>query len=267
MAAFLLAVALGAALLIAFALTGRLRFLTDEISSPGRRAAGLVLFWAVLVTCVVYPSISPGDLASVDPETLWFPSIFMGHLVLGGFLLLWWLLAWRSVPLRFLRLEGAAWSDIGYGLRVGALGWGAAITASAVVTLLLFLVSYVHSAGAAPLANPIDIPPVLLWLTQLSLWHKLTVVAVAMTVEEAFYRAFLQTRIGWIWSSVLFALSHGGYGLPNLTASVFVVSLAIGAALRRRDNLLPCIVAHGVFDAVQLLVVMPLAVRQMQTLA
>ena len=104
----------------------------------------------------------------------------------------------------------------------------------------------------------------LIWLTHLPVWRKLVVVAVAMTVEEAFYRAFLQMRFGWVLSSVLFALSHGGYGLPTLTVSVFVVSLAIGWALRRRGNLLPCVVAHGVFDAVQLLIVMPIAIDHLR---
>ena len=64
-----------------------------------------------------------------------------------------------------------------------------------------------------------------------------------------------------------FALSHGGYGLPTLTAAVFAVSLAIGWALRKRGNLVPCIVAHGIFDAVQLLVVMPIAVEHLRELA
>jgi membrane protease YdiL (CAAX protease family) len=82
-----------------------------------------------------------------------------------------------------------------------------------------------------------------------------------MTVEEGFFRAFLQTRIGWIPSSILFALGHAGYGLPMMLFSVFVISLVIGWSLRRTGRLLPCIVAHGVFDAIQLLIIMPAAVK------
>jgi membrane protease YdiL (CAAX protease family) len=82
-------------------------------------------------------------------------------------------------------------------------------------------------------------------------------------VEEWFFRGFLQRRIGLILSSTLFALAHAGYGLPFMVISVLTISLLIGRALQRRGRLLPCIVAHGVFDAIQLLVIMPLAVRMM----
>jgi membrane protease YdiL (CAAX protease family) len=252
---------LAIALLALLGATGRLRFVADEMPTWPRQLAALGAFWAVLVACVFYPTVSPGDAAHIDPETLWFPSIFTGQVVLGGFLLIWWLLA-RATPLRtFLRLEGAKTDDVWFGLTVGALGWGLAIATSALVALVLIAVGY--DATAQNAAEPFQVPEVLLWLTALPVWRKLIVVAVAMTVEEAFYRAFLQIRLGWALSSVLFALSHGGYGLPTLTASVFAVSLAIGWAMRRRGNLLPCIVAHGVFDAVQLLIVMPIAVRHL----
>jgi membrane protease YdiL (CAAX protease family) len=102
------------------------------------------------------------------------------------------------------------------------------------------------------------------WLANLPVAYKLVVIAVAMTVEEGFFRAFLQTRIGWIPSSVLFALGHAGYGLPMMLFSVFVISLVIGWTLRRRGRLLPCIVAHGVFDSIQLLVIMPVALKVLE---
>jgi hypothetical protein len=149
--------------------------------------------------------------------------------------------------------------------RVGRLGAGD--RGERRVALVLLAIGYTPTAGEASGSSPLDVPAVLLWLAGLPAWRKLIVVAMAMTVEEAFFRAYLQTRIGWVPSSVLFALSHGGYGLPNLTASVFVVSLAIGWAFRRRDNLLPCIVAHGIFDGVQLFVIMPLAIKHLQSLA
>jgi membrane protease YdiL (CAAX protease family) len=262
-----LAALLALVLLTVLAAAGRLRFLADEMPTRGRRLAALLLVWAVLVVCVFYPTLSPGDAADVDPQTLSFASIFTGQVILTGFLLLWWVLA-RPVPLlRFLRLEYPSADDVRFGLWVGAGGWLCAIAASAVVALVLLAVGYNPLGGQDTLAQPLEVPPLLLWLSDLPVWRKLVVVGVAMTVEEGFYRAFLQTRVGWLLSSVLFALSHGGYGLPTLTASVFVVSLAIGWALRRRGNLVPCVVAHGVFDAVQLLVVMPIAVARLRALA
>ncbi len=256
-----LAALLALALLVLFAVSGRLRFLADEMPTRARRMAALGLLWVVLVVCVFYPTLSPDAAADVDPQTLWFASIFTGQFILGGFLLVWWVLARRVSLLRFLRLEHASLDDVGFGLGVGAVGWILAIASSAAVALALLWLGYNPTGGQDSL---LEVPPLLLWLTDLPVWRKLIVVGVAMTVEEAFYRAFLQTRIGWVLSSALFALSHGGYGLPTLTASVFAVSLAIGWALRQRGTLLPCIVAHGVFDAVQLLVVMPIAIEHLR---
>lgn len=257
-----LAALLALALLVLFAARGRLAFLTEEMPSWPQRIAAFALLWAVLTACVFYPTVAPGDAADVDPTTLWFPSIFIGQLVLAGFLALWWFLA-RPIPLRrFLLLENASLDDAVFGIAIGLMGWALAIAASALVALILIGLHF--DPSAADDAAPFQVPQLLIWLTHLPVWRKLVVVAIAMTVEEAFYRAFLQVRFGWVLSSVLFALSHGGYGLPTLTASVFVVSLAIGWALRRRGNLLPCIVAHGVFDAVQLLIVMPIAIDHLR---
>jgi membrane protease YdiL (CAAX protease family) len=44
----------------------------------------------------------------------------------------------------------------------------------------------------------------------------------AMTVEEAFFRSFLQKRIGLIASTILFALAHFTYGNPLLLIGVTV---------------------------------------------
>jgi membrane protease YdiL (CAAX protease family) len=256
---------LALAFLLLLAASGRLRFLLDEMPGWVRRIAALALLWAVLLACVFYPTVSAGGPADIDPATLWFPSIFVGQLILAAFLLAWWYLASPVRLTRFLRLEEASVQDVAFGLRVAAIGWLLAILASGAVALALFLAGYGPTSDGA-VTEPFQIPPLLLWLVDLPVWRKLIVVSVAMTVEEGFYRAFLQTRLGWGLSSVLFALSHQGYGLPTLTVSVFAISLAIGWALRRRGNLLPCIVAHGVFDAVQLLVVMPIAVGHLHDL-
>ena len=261
-----LVVLLTALTFAALAWTGRLRRLREEFPSGWRYGLGLLLLAGVLGVTVFGPTVSPGEAAEIDPETLWFPTLFTAQLLLAIFLQSWWMLGWPMPLSRFLRLEGATTDDVSFGIAVGCAGWVLALFASAMVTALLYLAGW-HPGLTATGAEALDVPPLMLWLADLPAAQKLIVVAVAMTVEEAFYRGFLQPRIGWIPSSLLFALSHAGYGMPNLLASVLVISLAMGWAFRRSGNLLPCIVAHGLFDGVQLFIIMPIAVEQIRQLA
>jgi membrane protease YdiL (CAAX protease family) len=250
----------------ALAWTGRLRLLREEFPNRRRFTLGLALLATILGIVVWGPTVSPGEAADVDPATMWFPELFTGHLFIAIFLQAWWMLAWPMPLPRFLRLEGAAAQDVMLGVLAGFAGWVLALVASALVSGVLYLSGWMPDA-ATPGGELFQVPPLMLWLSDLPITHKLVVIAVAMTVEEAFYRAFLQPRIGWIPSSILFALSHAGYGMPNLLASVLMISLVIGWAFRRTGNLVPCIVAHGLFDAVQLLIVMPLAIDELRRLS
>jgi membrane protease YdiL (CAAX protease family) len=235
------------------ALTGRLSFLVNEFPGRDRRLIAALLLVAALLVVVFLPTASGGE-PDIDTDDLWFPSLFLGHAVLTVFLLAWWHLRPSPEGLRrFLLLDRVRIEDVKEGLWIGALGWILTILATAGFSVLI------RDTSVLPL--PSEIPEVMIWLATLPLHHKLLVIAVAMTVEEGFFRAFLQTRIGWIPSSVLFALGHAGYGLPMMLFSVFVVSLVFGWSLRRNGRLLPCIVAHGAFDAIQLLVIMPAALR------
>lgn len=249
---------------VALAWSGRLRSLREEFPNRPRAAAGLLLLAGVLALLVFYPTVYPGAAADVDPATMWFPSIFAGHVVMVIFLQGWWMLAWPLPLSRYLRLEGATALDLALGVRVGIVGWMLALLSSAVVTGIMVLIGWQPEPTGG--VDGLEIPSLMLWLTELPIGHKLLIIAAAMTVEEAFFRAYLQPRVGWLASSVLFALSHAGYGMPTLLASVLAVSLVIGWAFRKSGNLLPCIVAHGIFDAVQLLVVMPFAIEQMRTM-
>lgn len=263
-----LAGALAVACLLLLAAGGRLRWLRAELPTWPRRALGLTLLWGIFTTVVFLPTVMPGEAMDIDPETMAFPSLFAGHALLVVFLAAWWALAPAQPPQRFLHLQPATAADLRLGVQVGAAGWALALAAGAVVAMVLALLGWdgLVETDASGAPAPV-VPPLIAWLADLPLGHKLVVIAVAMTVEEAFYRAFLQARLGLLASSVLFALSHAGYGLPTLSASVLVVSLAIGWAFRRRGRLLPCIVAHGFFDAVQLLIVLPLVVGQWRALA
>jgi membrane protease YdiL (CAAX protease family) len=250
---FQLAALAAVACLGLLALTGRLGFIAEELPEPSRRIVGTLLLVGVLTICVFYPAVS-GDAADLQPDEIYFPALFIGHWVLGGFVFAWWALSQPRPSLaRHLRLENPGVEDVQRGLWVGGIGWVLTITGTSIIAATLNL------AGAAP--EPNQIPPLMPWLAQLPIGYKLVIIGAAMTVEEGFFRAFLQTRIGWIPSSLLFALSHASYGLPLMMVSVFIISLLIGWTLRQTGRLLPCVVAHGVFDAIQLLVVIPVAMR------
>jgi membrane protease YdiL (CAAX protease family) len=98
-------------------------------------------------------------------------------------------------------------------------------------------------------------------MASLPLWKKILIVCSAMTVEEMFFRGWLQKRIGLVASTLLFALAHSGLGQPFLLIGVAIISLIIGFTFYRTKNLIPGVIAHGVFDAVQLFVVIPIAFK------
>ncbi len=82
-----------------------------------------------------------------------------------------------------------------------------------------------------------------------------------MFVEEFFFRSFLQTRVGPLAATLMFTAAHGAYGQPLVLVGILVISTVLSVALVLYRNVLPCIVAHGVFDAIQMFVVIPLVLK------
>jgi membrane protease YdiL (CAAX protease family) len=83
----------------------------------------------------------------------------------------------------------------------------------------------------------------------------------AGVVEEGFFRGFLQPRIGIPLSTAFFALAHLSYGQPFMLIGITLLSLIYAFLVRWRQNLWPAMAAHALFDGVQLLVVVPAAMR------
>lgn len=230
----------------------------DEFAGRTRQTIAAFLLIGILAIVVFYPVTSFGGAENIDPDTVWFPTLLAGHFVIGIFLLLWWTLRQPIPVTQFFHLSAAELPEkLRLGIIAGVSGW--------VVTLAVTGVAAAAAAVSGRVSEPTEIPPIMLWLAQLPIAYKLIIVGVAMTVEEAFFRAFLQARVGLLVSSVLFALSHFSYGLPFMIVGVFTISLIIGRAFARTGDLLPCIVAHGIFDGVQLLVILPWAVRMWST--
>jgi membrane protease YdiL (CAAX protease family) len=170
-----------------------------------------------------------------------FYSVFEMHLILVVFLFGWW--AARPAEV------------VAIGISVGVGGW--------IITLLVaLLVSLILQATGAMGQAPE--PPVMIgYLSALPLWQKALIVLSAMTIEEAFFRSFLQKRLGLIISTLLFALAHFTYGNPLMLVGITVVSLIIGVTFHRTKNVIPGVIAHGVFDAIQLFVIVPIAIKML----
>jgi membrane protease YdiL (CAAX protease family) len=247
------------AVLMAFACVTALAFAgyrpyVDECRGRVRQTLAAFLFIGILAIVVFYPVTSFGEAEEIDPQVIWFPTLLAGHFLLVIFLLLWWRLRGDVSISKFLHVSSAdLWSKVRLGLTTGCGGW--------VLTLMMTGAASGVAASSGRVSEPTEIPPLIVWLAELPVVYKLIIIAAAMTVEEAFFRGFLQPRIGLVASSLLFTLSHFSYGLPFMIIGVFTISLVIGRAWARTGDLLPCIIAHGVFDGVQLLVILPWAVR------
>jgi membrane protease YdiL (CAAX protease family) len=233
------------------ALMGRIPYVV-EFSQTWRRALAAFLFTEVLAVTAFLPALMPTP-DDFDPAQLWFPLLFLNHLPLAVFLVLWWRLRGDISLPRFLSLGG---DRLGEKLREG-LWYGAGCWLFAVVATVT-MGNVAESAGGYD--TPAAPPAIVVWMAGLPVLQKLAVVVVSMTIEEAFFRSFLQPRIGLVATSILFALGHFSYDLPLLVVGVFVVSLVIGRCFERTRDLLPCMIAHAVFNGVQLLVVLPAAI-------
>ena len=206
---------------------------------------------AAMVTNSALTPVTPKQLADMP-----FVSVFLMHGFLVLFLFGWWALSGLPPIREFLQIRHERPAEVAaIGLSVGVGGWVITIAVAALVALLLQATGVLKEAP--------DPPAMIGWMARLEWWKKALIILSAMTVEEFFFRSFLQKRIGLVASTVLFALAHFTYGNPMLLIGVTVVSIVISIAFWRTKNVLPGIIAHGVFDAIQLFIIVPVAVRMM----
>jgi membrane protease YdiL (CAAX protease family) len=232
-------------------------FAADRFPTTAAKAAayvwlGLLLFGLViLIVGSAMHTPTARELARIP-----FYSLFLLHGILIVFLAGWWLLT-GCPPLRdFLNLRGGRTGEMVLtGFAVGVGGW--------IVTIIMALLIAAILSATGLLPKPTQPPPMIAWMAALPMWKKALVVLSAMTIEEAFFRGWLQTRVGLLASTILFALAHSGFGQPFLLIGVALISLIIGVTFYRTKSLLPGIVAHGIFDAVQLFVIIPVLFRMM----
>jgi membrane protease YdiL (CAAX protease family) len=229
-------------------------FEQDGLAAPGRKTAAFVLLALVLLLTVILPFA--GGLAGGPPDTtrLSLVSLFAVHGILLVFLAGYFALSGHRRPAEFLNLTSARpLRDISEGLLIGVFGWVVTLLGAAAVAIFWFALRGKVSASGPPAG----IPPTIAWILAQSVWVRIAIVVSAMTVEELFFRAFLQTRVGPVASTLMFTAAHGVYGQPLLLVGILVISTVLSVAFLRYKNVLPCITAHGTFDAIQMFVVIP----------
>lgn len=226
---------------------------SDHFPTPLHRIGGYAWFAALTMVVSTLVSESAARSKEIDLSTVHFVDLFSFHMILVVFLAGWWLLVDRPPVAEFLNLRG----DFGFSALVGVAGGvgGWAITLGVVIALA------VVASGFGLTPQHLEPSPMIPWMAGLGLVRKAIIVLVAMTVEEAFFRGWLQKRVGLVASTVLFAAAHASYGQPFLIIGVAVISLVIGTIFYKTRNLIPCMIAHGVFDSIQLFVIVPIALK------
>lgn len=206
-----------------------------------------LLLLAVLVTGAALNPARPADLARAP-----FYSLFLLHAILVLFLIAWWFLSGRPSLREYLNFQSGRGAEATMiGIAVGVGGWIVTLTAALGVALILRATGIL---GEDPQPSPM-----IGFMASLAWWKKVLIVLSAMTVEEFFFRSWLQKRVGLIASTGLFAVAHFTLGQPLLLIGITVISLVIGFTFYRTKNVLPGIVAHGVFDFIQIFIIIPVA--------
>lgn len=229
----------------------------DRFPSRGYRYAAYTLLVGVCVFVTgLVTMASRKPATAVDLESMPFWSLFTMHAILLGFLVCWWLLAGRPNLLTFFNIkrDGVGGEALS-GVAIGVGGW--VLTVSVAMTIGLLVQAFGNMDE--PMSPPAAIP----WMASLPWFKKLAIVFSAMTFEELFFRGWLQKRVGLLASTAAFVIAHAGFGEPLMFVGITVVSLVIGYVFYRTKSLLACIVAHGVFDAIQLFIVIPVALQLM----
>jgi membrane protease YdiL (CAAX protease family) len=198
------------------------------------------------------PPVVPGRIEILDPEGM--PAEPLGpppapdppRTSLGRrFLAQFGLLA-PSVP-----------REIGLGLALGLGAWVAVLLVLMAIGMLLW---FLGGEDAVPKQPPALVP----FIAALPVAVRVLVSLSAGAVEELFFRGFLQPRIGILLSTSFFALAHLSYGEPFMLIGITLLSLIYAFLVRWRQNVWPAMAAHALFDGVQLLVVVPAALRLIQ---
>jgi membrane protease YdiL (CAAX protease family) len=239
-------------------------FAEDGFAEPGRRAVAMGLLAAVLLLTVAIPFAAGTTGGKPETRELSLVSVFAVHAILLFFLACYYTLSGRQSLAEFLKLRSPQPSrDLSVGALIGVAGWVLTILTATAIVLVWYVLS--RSSAATDTAGP-SVSPMIVWLVSRPLWVRILIVVSAMVVEELFFRSFLQTRVGPVASTLMFTAAHGVYGQPLMLVGILVISTVLSITFAKYRNVLPCIAAHGVFDSIQMFVVIPLLLKQIPKL-
>jgi membrane protease YdiL (CAAX protease family) len=160
----------------------------------------------------------------------------------------------RQVAVQLGFRAPSVWLEIGLGLALGIAAW------LVVLVALLALAAALWALGGED-ALPKRPSAIVPWIAALPVLVRVAVSLSAGFVEEVFFRGFLQPRVGIALSTLMFVLAHLSYGQPMMLVGITLLSLIYALLVQWRQTVWPAVVAHFVFDGVQLLVMIPLALR------
>jgi membrane protease YdiL (CAAX protease family) len=162
----------------------------------------------------------------------------------------------RQLMAQFGYLAPSIPREIGLGVALGIGAWVAVILALMVIAGAALALG---GESVVPKSPPALIP----LIAGLPVWVRFLVSLSAGVVEESFFRGFLQPRVGILASTGFFVLAHLSYGQPFMLVGIALLSLIYAFLVKWRQNVWPAMAAHALFDGVQLLVVVPAALRML----
>lgn len=233
---------------------------------PGRRLLGSMVLAGVLYVGVFAALGQVGLARGPLPAQVPPAQLFLLHVLFALGLLMWLLLGFAgyappgsSLAAVLLRQLGLApprpLREVSIGLGLGLLTW------PLLIACLLVVMALMIAFGGEQLL-PQQPPALVVWIAGLPAWLKLLVALSAGVVEELFFRGFLQPRVGVAVSTLLFVLAHLSYDQPFMLVGITVLSLVFAGLVWWRQNVWPAVAAHFLFDAVQLLIIIPWALEQ-----
>jgi membrane protease YdiL (CAAX protease family) len=233
-------------------------------ADPWRRAMGLASLGAAIWLGVFLALGHVGLPVAPPPQQIAVPELFVLHAIFLLAATAWFLFGYAGYLPPEAPVAGVFGRQLGLhaqrpgrelaiGLGLGLLVWPLLLVAMLLAMLLLV---------AFDQAVPQEPPALVVWLAGLPVPVKLLLALSAGFVEELFFRGLLQPRVGIGLSTLLFVLAHLSYDQPFMLVGVTLLSLFFAALVLWRQSVWAAVAAHTLFDAVQLLFVIPWALRE-----